>query len=189
MQLNLNLFFFWNFQQVPGNNDRNASTPSGGSVQRSRSIETEDDEGTELKIIEPRRPVQFITRATFDIAQTPVDSTIEFPFRDHQKDEKATSKLAINGSDASSALPFTTYNSVRVLGNPSSTSNAASTQGKVIVPSMYQVMPVTWSSSNLAMGECCFLFFFKFFLELSNLILPRSYSVTLMVFLESKTFF
>ncbi|XP_051160853.1 uncharacterized protein LOC127281269 isoform X4 [Leptopilina boulardi] len=140
-------------EQVPGNNDRNtSSTPSGGgSVQRSRSIETEDDEGTELKIIEPRRPVQFITRATFDIAQTPVDSTIEFPFRDHQKDEKSTSKLAINGTDASSALPFTTYNSVRVLGNPSSTSNATSTQGKVIVPSVYSVMPVTWSSSNLAM--------------------------------------
>lgn len=158
---------------MPGNNDRNtSSTPSGGgSVQRSRSIETEDDEGTELKIIEPRRPVQFITRATFDIAQTPVDSTIEFPFRDHQKDEKSTSKLAINGTDASSALPFTTYNSVRVLGNPSSTSNATSTQGKVIVPSVYSVMPVTWSSSNLAMGENTFFFkIFIFYFNFKNLI-------------------
>ncbi|XP_033216058.1 uncharacterized protein LOC117172348 isoform X3 [Belonocnema kinseyi] len=133
-------------------NERNTTTASvGGVQQRPRSIEAEEDEGTEMKIIEPRRPVQFITRATFDIAQTPVDTTIEFPFREHTvKPEKSSSKLAINGSDASSALPFTTYNSVRVLGNSSSASNATS-QGKVIVPSMYSVMPVTWSSPNLAM--------------------------------------
>ena len=137
------------FLQVAGSNERNTAVSVGG-VQCPRSVEADDDDGTEMKIIEPRRPVQFITRATFDIAQTPVDTTIEFPFREHTVKQEKSSKLAFNGSDASSALPFTAYNSVRVLGNSSSASNAT-TQGKPI--NMFSVMPVTLSTPNMTMGK------------------------------------
>ncbi|XP_011498438.1 PREDICTED: uncharacterized protein DDB_G0284459 [Ceratosolen solmsi marchali] len=114
--------------------ERNASAALGG-VQRPRSLDAEDDEGTEMKIIDHRRPVQFITRATFDITQTPVDSTIEFPtFREHTtKLEK--SKINVNGTEGTSSLPFPQYNNVKcVMSGP---------------PNVYSVM--SWPSPNISM--------------------------------------
>lgn len=116
--------------------ERNASAALGG-VQRPRSLDAEDDEGTEMKVIDHRRPVQFITRATFDIPQTPVDSTIEFPtFREHTtKLEK--SKINANGTEGTSSLPFPPYNNVKcVMSGPSS---------------VYSVM--SWPSPNISMGK------------------------------------
>jgi hypothetical protein len=115
--------------------ERNASAALGG-VQRPRSLDAEDDEGTEMKIIDHRRPVQFITRATFDIPQTPVDSTIEFPtFREHTtKLEK--SKINVNGTEGTNSLPFPQYNNVKcVMNGPSN---------------VYSVM--SWPSPNISMG-------------------------------------
>lgn len=133
--------------------ERNASAALGG-VQRPRSLDAEDDEGTEMKVIDNRRPVQFITRATFDIPQSsPVDSSIEFPtFREHTtKLEK--SKINVNGTEGTSSLPFPPYNvnNVKcVMSGPSS---------------VYSVM--SWPSPNISMGKhvpfyARFLFFFLF---------------------------
>ena len=113
--------------------ERNASAALGG-VQRPRSLDAEDDEGTEMKVIDHRR---FITRATFDIPQTPVDSTVEFPnFREHTtKLEK--SKINVNGTEGTGSLPFSAYNNVKcVMSGPSS---------------VYSVM--SWPSPNISMGK------------------------------------
>ncbi|XP_015592935.1 uncharacterized protein LOC107266701 isoform X2 [Cephus cinctus] len=134
--------------EVSGIGEHNA-TVTGAGAQRPHSLDTEDDEGTEMKIIEPRRPVQFITRATFDITQTPVDTTIEFPIREHNgKQDKP--KVSVNGTEPTGALSFPTYNSMKcVVGG---TSGGSSTQqNKVLVPNVYSVMPVNWPSPNITM--------------------------------------
>ncbi|KAJ8676422.1 hypothetical protein QAD02_012209 [Eretmocerus hayati] len=114
--------------------ERNASAALRG-VPRPRSLDAEDDEGTEMKVIDHRRPVQFITHATFDIPRTSVDSGIEFPtFREHTtKLEK--SKINVNGTEGTSSLPFSPYNNVKcVMSGPSN---------------VYSVM--SWQSSNISM--------------------------------------
>ncbi|XP_031783609.1 uncharacterized protein LOC100678715 isoform X2 [Nasonia vitripennis] len=115
--------------------ERNASAALGG-VQRPRSLDAEDDEGTEMKVIDHRRHLQFISRATIDIPQTPVDSTIEFPtFREHTtKLEK--SKINANGTEGTSSLPFPPYNNniKCVMSGP---------------PNVYSVM--SWPSPNISM--------------------------------------
>lgn len=117
-------------------NDRNASAALGG-VQRP-SLDAEEEEGTEMKTIESRRP-HFVTRATFDIPQIPVDPPLDLPpFRDHpNKLEK--SKLAVNGNEGTpggSSLPFPPYSSVKCVMSSSP-------------PSLYSVVP--WPP-NLSMG-------------------------------------
>ncbi|XP_046739333.1 uncharacterized protein LOC124407335 isoform X3 [Diprion similis] len=131
--------------EVGGIGEHNAAG-AGGGTQRPHAIEAEDDEGTEMKVIEPRLPVQFITHATFDIAQTPVDSSIEFPIREHNgKQEK--SKVTVNGTEATSTRQFQTYNTVKcIVGGTSGGTN--SQQGKVPVSNVYSMMPVNWSTTN-----------------------------------------
>ncbi|XP_018396658.1 PREDICTED: probable serine/threonine-protein kinase DDB_G0282963 isoform X2 [Cyphomyrmex costatus] len=120
------------------------STASG--IQRPRSLDTENDEGTELKIIEPRKPIHYVTRATFDIAQTPVDTTIEFPIRDHKQEK---SKMSVNGTEVTGAL-FQPHNSVKCgIGGAS---NGSSTSQSKIVPSLCSVMPASWQTQNITMG-------------------------------------
>lgn len=55
-------------QQVGAISERNIESTASG-IRRPRSLDTENDEGTEMKIIEPRRPVQIITQACFNVAQ------------------------------------------------------------------------------------------------------------------------
>ncbi|XP_025159653.1 uncharacterized protein LOC105183388 isoform X2 [Harpegnathos saltator] len=130
-------------EQVGAISERNIGSTASG-VQRPRSLDTENDEGTEMKIIEPRRPVQYITRATFDITQTPVDTTIEFPIREHKQEK---SKISVNGTEVTGALSFQPHNSVKcgIASNSSSSS-----QGKV-VPSLCSVMPASWQAQNITM--------------------------------------
>lgn len=123
--------------------ERNVGSAISG-VQRPHSLDTEDDEGTEMKIIEPRRP-QYISHTTFDIAQTPVDTTIDFSFREHSgKQDK--SKISVNGT-----LSFQTFNSVKCgIGGTSNTSSAS--QGKV-VPSLCSMMSASLQTQNITMGR------------------------------------
>ncbi|XP_014484156.1 PREDICTED: uncharacterized protein LOC106749322 isoform X2 [Dinoponera quadriceps] len=131
--------------EVGAISERNIGSAASG-VQRPRSLDTENDEGTEMKIIEPRNkpPVQYITRATFDITQTPVDTTIEFPIREHKQEK---SKISVNGTEVTGALSFQPHNSVKcgIASNSSSSS-----QGKV-VPSLCSVMPASWQAQNITM--------------------------------------
>ncbi|XP_012266846.2 uncharacterized protein LOC105692311 isoform X1 [Athalia rosae] len=122
---------------------------AGGGAQRPHAIDTEDDEGTEMKVIEPRLPVQFRTHATLDIAQTPVDSSIEFPIREHNgKQDK--SKVSVNGTEATNARQFPPFNTMKcIVGGPSVGAN--SQQGKVPVPNVYSMMNWSSTSPNLAM--------------------------------------
>ncbi|XP_076249581.1 twenty-four isoform X2 [Calliopsis andreniformis] len=122
--------------------ERNVSSAISG-VQRPQSLDTEEDEGTEMKIIEPRRP-QYISHTTFDIAQTPVDTTIDFSLREHSgKQDK--SKISVNGT-----LSFQTFNSVKCgIGGTSNTSSAS--QGKV-VPSLCSMMSASLQTQNITMG-------------------------------------
>ncbi|XP_032691335.1 uncharacterized protein DDB_G0284459-like isoform X7 [Odontomachus brunneus] len=131
-------------EQVGAISERNIGSTASG-VQRPRSLDTETDEGTEMKIIEPRRPVQYITRATFDITQTPVDTTIEFPIREHKQEK---SKISVNGTEVTGALSFQPHNSVKcgIASNSSSSS-----QGSKVVPSLCSVMPSSWQTQNITM--------------------------------------
>ncbi|XP_061935273.1 probable serine/threonine-protein kinase DDB_G0282963 isoform X4 [Apis cerana] len=126
--------------------DRNVGSTLSG-VQRPHALDTEDDEGIEMKIIEPRRP-QYIPRTTFDIAQTPVDTTIDFSLREHSgKQDK--SKISVNGTEVTGSLSFQTFNSVKcgIGGNSSNTS-----QGKVI-PSLCSMMSASLQTQNITMGS------------------------------------
>ncbi|XP_043265166.1 dentin sialophosphoprotein isoform X1 [Colletes gigas] len=126
--------------------ERNVGSIISG-VQRPHSLDTEDDEGTEMKIIEPRRP-QYISRTTFDIAQTPVDTTIDFSLREHSgKQDK--SKISVNGTEVTGALSFQTFNSVKCgIGGTSNSSSAS--QGKV-VPSLCSMMSASLQTQNITM--------------------------------------
>lgn len=132
--------------QVGAISERNVGSTASG-IQRPRSLDTENDEGTELKIIEPRKPIHYVTRATFDITQTPVDTTIEFPIRDHKQEK---SKMSVNGTEVTGAL-FQPHNSVKCgLGGAS---NGSSTSQSKIVPSLCSVMPASWQTQNITMGK------------------------------------
>ncbi|KAL6256913.1 hypothetical protein P5V15_011848 [Pogonomyrmex californicus] len=120
------------------------SAPSG--IQRPRSLDTENDEGTELKIIEPRKPIHYVTRATFDITQTPVDTTIEFPIRDHKQEK---SKMSVNGTEVTGTL-FQPHNSVKC-GISGTSTNSSSTSQNKIVPGLCSVMPPSWQPQNITM--------------------------------------
>lgn len=107
-----------------------------------------------MKIIEPRRPVQVISRANFDAAQTPVDTAIEFPIREQTSKQTDKSKVSsVNGTETSGALSLQTYNSVKCVVSGTLNLTASTPQGKVISSSLYSVMPVSWPSPNIAMGK------------------------------------
>ncbi|XP_036145997.1 actin cytoskeleton-regulatory complex protein PAN1 isoform X2 [Monomorium pharaonis] len=134
--------------EVGAISERNVGSATSG-IQRPRSLDTENDEGTELKIIEPRKPIHYVTRATFDITQTcgqtPVDTTIEFPIRDHKQEK---SKMSVTGTEVTGAL-FQPHNSVKCgIGGAS---NGSSTSQSKLVPSLCSVMPASWQTQNLAM--------------------------------------
>lgn len=126
--------------------ERNVGSTISGVQQRPHSLDTED-EGIEMKIIEPRR--QFIARATVDIAQTPVDTTIKFPICEHNgKQDK--SKISVS-AEVTGTLPFQTYNSPKCVigGSGNSTNN---NQGKGI-SSLCSMMPASWQIQNNAIGK------------------------------------
>lgn len=110
-------------------------------IQRPRSLDTENDEGTEMRIIEPRKPIHYVTRATLD-----VDSPIEFPIRDHKQEK---SKMSVNGTEVTGTL-FQPHNSVKC--SIGGASNSSSTSQSKIVPSLCSVMP-SWPAQNLTMGK------------------------------------
>ncbi|XP_035719544.1 uncharacterized protein DDB_G0287625-like isoform X3 [Vespa mandarinia] len=131
------------YVEVGAISERNVGSTISGVQQRPHSLDTED-EGIEMKIIEPRR--QFIARATVDIAQTPVDTTIKFPICEHNgKQDK--SKISVS-AEVTGALPFQTYNSAKCVigGSGNSTNNS---QGKGI-SSLCSMMPASWQIQNNA---------------------------------------
>ncbi|CAK9825577.1 hypothetical protein ANTRET_LOCUS3554 [Anthophora retusa] len=126
--------------------ERNVGSTIGG-VQRPHSLDTEDDEGIEMKIIEPRRP-QYISRTTFDIAQTPVDTAIDFSLREHSgKQDK--SKISVNGTEVTGSLSFQTFNSVKC-GIGGTANSSSTSQGKV-VPSLCSMMSASLQTQNITM--------------------------------------
>ncbi|XP_029163148.1 protein split ends isoform X2 [Nylanderia fulva] len=124
--------------EVGAISERNVGSMASG-IQRPRSLDTENDEGTEMRIIEPRKPIHYVTRATLD-----VDSPIEFPIRDHKQEK---SKMSINGADVTGTL-FQSHNSVKC--GISGASNSSSTSQSKIVPSLCSVMP-SWQAQNITM--------------------------------------
>ncbi|XP_034183705.2 twenty-four isoform X1 [Osmia lignaria lignaria] len=132
--------------EVGSISERNVGSTISG-VQRPHSLDTEDDEGTEMKIIEPRRS-QYISRPTFDIAQTPVDTTIDFSFREHSgKQDK--SKISVNGIEVTGALSIQTFNSVKC-GIGGTANSSSTSQGKV-VPSLCSMMSASLQTQNITM--------------------------------------
>ncbi|XP_043670748.1 uncharacterized protein LOC122630372 isoform X1 [Vespula pensylvanica] len=131
------------YVEVGAISERNVGSTISGVQQRPHPLDTED-EGIEMKIIEPRR--QFIARATVDIAQTPVDTTIKFPICEHNgKQDK--SKISVS-AEVTGALPFQTYNSAKcVIGG--SGNNTNNSQGKGI-SSLCSMMPASWQIQNNA---------------------------------------
>lgn len=116
-------------------------------IQRPHSLDTENDEGTEMKIIEPRKPVQYITRATFDVTQTPVDTTIEFPLREQKPDK---SKIPVN-TELTGNLPFQSHNSIKC-GVGAVSNNPGASQSK-LVQSLSPMMSASWQTQNMTMGK------------------------------------
>ncbi|KAL0119842.1 hypothetical protein PUN28_007934 [Cardiocondyla obscurior] len=126
--------------------------PMASGIQRPRSLDTENDEGTELKIIEPRKPIHYVTRATFDVTQTPVDTTIEFPIRDHNKQEKLKISVNSDRTQVTGTLTgtlFQPHNGVKC--SIGGTSNGSSTSQSKIVPDLCSAMPASWPTQNIAM--------------------------------------
>ncbi|XP_011346881.2 uncharacterized protein LOC105284797 isoform X2 [Ooceraea biroi] len=136
--------------EVGAISERNVASAASG-VQRPRSLDAENDEGTEMKILEPRKPIHYVTRATFDITQAPVDTTIEFPLREHKQEK---SKISVNGAEMTGALSFQSHNSVKC-GIGGASNSSSSSQGKV-VPSLCTMVPATWQTQNITMvrGLC-----------------------------------
>ncbi|KAI4487746.1 hypothetical protein M0802_011851 [Mischocyttarus mexicanus] len=129
------------YGEVGALSERNVGSTTSGVQQRPHSLDTED-EGIEMKIIEPRK--QFIARATVDIAQTPVDTTIKFPICDHNgKQDK--SKISAS-AELTDAFPFPTYNCAKCLidGSGNSTNNNI----EIETPNLYSVMQVPWKVKN-----------------------------------------
>ncbi|KAL6428207.1 hypothetical protein ACFW04_008501 [Cataglyphis niger] len=125
--------------EVGAISERNVGSMASG-IQRPRSLDTENDEGTEMRIIEPRKPIHYVTRATLD-----VDSPIEFPIRDHKQEK---SKMSVNGTEVTGTL-FQPHNSVKC--SIGGASNSSSTSQSKIVPSLCSVMP-SWQAQNLTLG-------------------------------------
>ncbi|KAG7197616.1 hypothetical protein KM043_013399 [Ampulex compressa] len=132
--------------EVGSISERNVGSTISG-VQRPQSLDTEDDEGTEMKTIEPRRH-QYISRTTFDIAQTPIDTTIDFSLRDHNgKQDK--SKISVNGTEVTGTLSFQTFNSMKC-GIAGTANSSGTSQGKV-VPSLCSMMSASLQTQNITM--------------------------------------
>ncbi|XP_050459422.1 uncharacterized protein DDB_G0283697 isoform X5 [Cataglyphis hispanica] len=125
--------------EVGAISERNVGSMASG-IQRPCSLDTENDEGTEMRIIEPRKPIHYVTRATLD-----VDSPIEFPIRDHKQEK---SKMSVNGTEVTGTL-FQPHNSVKC--SIGGASNSSSTSQSKIVPSLCSVMP-SWQAQNLTLG-------------------------------------
>lgn len=148
--------------------ERNVSTTLG-SVQQPGSLEAEDDEGTEMKVIDNRRPGhQFITRASFEIpnSHSSVDSHIEFPtFREHTtKLDKSKISNGTEGTSSSNSNPFPSYGNLKcVMSTPSS---------------VYSVM--SWPSPNISMGKS----FFTLYLIVLNYFLGNFLSLFLPWFFD-----
>ncbi|XP_017766305.1 PREDICTED: putative uncharacterized protein DDB_G0277255 isoform X2 [Eufriesea mexicana] len=123
--------------------ERNVGSTISG-VQRPHSLDTEDDEGIEMKIIEPRRS-QYKSRTTFDIGQTPVDTTIDFSFREYYGKQDKT-KISVNGT-----LSFQTFNSVKC-GIGGTANSSSTSQGKVI-PNLCSMMSASLQTQNITMGS------------------------------------
>ncbi|XP_057323619.1 uncharacterized protein LOC130666529 isoform X1 [Microplitis mediator] len=132
---------------VNGLNDKDAVN-SNDSINSPRIIQSningEDTEGTEMKIIEPRRPVQVISCPTFDTEETSVDSSIEFPLHEYNcKQDKP--KFTINGT-----LQLTTYNNAKC--NVTSGTVSGVQQSKVTTSNLLPIMHVTGTQPNIAMA-------------------------------------
>ncbi|XP_070154617.1 serine-rich adhesin for platelets isoform X5 [Polyergus mexicanus] len=125
--------------EVGAISERNVGSMASG-IQRPRSLDTENDEGTEMRIIEPRKPIHYVTLATLD-----VDSPIEFPIRDHKQEK---SKMSVNGTEVTGTL-CQPHNSVKC--SIGGASNSSSTSQSKIVPSLCSVMP-SWQAQNLTLG-------------------------------------
>ncbi|XP_044598662.1 GATA zinc finger domain-containing protein 7-like isoform X2 [Cotesia glomerata] len=107
------------------------------------SVNGEDTEGIEMKIIEPRRPVQVISCPTFDTEETSVDSSIEFPLHEYNcKQDKP--KFTINGT-----IQLTTYNNAKC--NVTSGTISGVQQNKVTTSNLLPIMHVTGTQPNIAM--------------------------------------
>lgn len=132
--------------QVGAISERNAGSTASG-IQRPRSLDTENDEGTEMKVLERKPPpIQYVTRATFDITQTPVDTTIDFPIRDHKQEK---SKMSVNGTEMTGALSFQPHNSIKyAIGG----SNSSSTTQSKMLPNLC-TLPASWQTQNITMGK------------------------------------
>ncbi|XP_070154615.1 serine-rich adhesin for platelets isoform X3 [Polyergus mexicanus] len=128
--------------EVGAISERNVGSMASG-IQRPRSLDTENDEGTEMRIIEPRKPIHYVTLATLD-----VDSPIEFPIRDHKQEK---SKMSVNGTEVTGTL-CQPHNSVKC--SIGGASNSSSTSQSKIVPSLCSVMP-SWQAQNLTLGQLC----------------------------------
>ncbi|XP_070154616.1 serine-rich adhesin for platelets isoform X4 [Polyergus mexicanus] len=124
--------------EVGAISERNVGSMASG-IQRPRSLDTENDEGTEMRIIEPRKPIHYVTLATLD-----VDSPIEFPIRDHKQEK---SKMSVNGTEVTGTL-CQPHNSVKC--SIGGASNSSSTSQSKIVPSLCSVMP-SWQAQNLTL--------------------------------------
>lgn len=140
MEEKLYVIIYFSSLQVGAISERNVGSMASG-IQRPRSLDTENDEGTEMRIIEPRKPIHYVTRATLD-----VDSPIEFPIRDHKQEK---SKMSVNGTEVTGTL-FQPHNSVKC--SIGGASNSSSTSQSKIVPSLCSVMP-SWPTQNLTMGK------------------------------------
>ncbi|XP_011296830.1 uncharacterized protein tyf isoform X2 [Fopius arisanus] len=120
---------------VNGLGERNVVATSGSSKQRPHSAsDINDDEGTEMKIIEPRRPMQLISRAHFETAQTSVDSAVDFPLRDHKQDKP---KISFNGPEISGTLQLQSYNNVKCVVNGTMSGGQQGKVGSSILPIMH----------------------------------------------------
>lgn len=76
-----------------------------------------------------------------------MDTTIEFPIRDHKQEK---SKMSVNGTEVTGAL-FQPHNSVKC--SIGGASNSSSTSQSKIVPSLCSVMPASWQTQNITMGK------------------------------------
>ncbi|KAK0159429.1 hypothetical protein PV328_010307 [Microctonus aethiopoides] len=118
----------------------NSSLNNSQRQQHDDNTVVDDGEGTEMKTIEPRRPMQLISRATFDTVDMPVDTTIEFPLREHIGNKPDKGKITISGT-----LQLTTYNNAKC--NITNGVNAGGQTGKVTGSSL---LPIVHVSGNVA---------------------------------------
>ncbi|XP_015119684.1 uncharacterized protein LOC107042938 [Diachasma alloeum] len=125
--------------EVNGLSDRNVVTSgasSGGTQRPHSALDINDDEGTEMKIIEPRRPMQLISRTHFETVQTPVDSGVDYSLREHSgKQDKP--KISFNGPEISGTLQLQSYNNVKCVVNGTMSGGQQGKVGSSILPIMH----------------------------------------------------